>query len=420
MSAIMTQLMLPDIKSDKRGYGAAVDIGTTTVVVYLYDMGAQECLAVVSRMNDQTQYGLDVISRIQYCNEHGDGVQILQRTIVSQLNDMIGAASEKAGIARERISHSVVTGNTTMLHLLSGLSPHSLGELPFQPLSRFGESVPLARLGIIAGEQAMCYLPPCMSAFVGGDISCALLCAGFLEGEETGLLLDIGTNGEVVIGNDAFVYSTSTAAGPAFEGAHIRCGMAGVEGAVNRVYEAQGRLVAEVIGDAEAKGICGSGLLDATALMRRWGLIDETGKITGKRADLQFEFEGQPAFRITNAVFLTQQDVREIQMAKAAITAGILTLLHSAGLREEDIARTYIAGGFGNYMNRESAQEIGLLPSGFRDITGIGNAAGAGAVMALLNDGCQQEMQRICARSRHIELGHNPYFMEKYMGGMFF
>ena len=161
MSAIMTQLMLPDIKSDKRGYGAAVDIGTTTVVVYLYDMGAQECLAVVSRMNDQTQYGLDVISRIQYCNEHGDGVQILQRTIVSQLNDMIGAASEKAGIARERISHSVITGNTTMLHLLSGLSPHSLGELPFRPLSRFGESVPLSRLGIIAGEQAMCYLPPC-------------------------------------------------------------------------------------------------------------------------------------------------------------------------------------------------------------------------------------------------------------------
>lgn len=420
MSGIMTQGILPRVVSDKTGYGVAVDIGTTTIAAYLYDMGANKRLAVESRMNAQSRYGADVISRIQYCGEHKKGLQTLRQAVISELNDMIRTMCGLAEIPEDDIIYGVVTGNTTMLHLLSGLSPESMGVLPFKPLSVFGNTVPMAGLGLHAAKGAMCYLPPCMSAFVGGDISCALLPAGFLEGQDICLLMDIGTNGELVLGNRDFVYSTSTAAGPAFEGAHITCGMAGVKGAVNRVYEEDGQLKTEVVGNTGANGICGSGLLDAIAVLRRNAVIDETGRITEVHKEWQRMFKGQEAVQITDKVFLTQQDIREVQMAKAAIAAGIRALLKSAKLTCTDVKKVFLAGGFGNYMDQQSAREIGLLPSGFTEVIGLGNAAGSGAIMTLLNDCYRDKMQGFCRRARHIELGHNPYFMEKYMEEMYF
>lgn len=420
MPEIMTQGVMPEVMCDKTGYGIAVDIGTTTIALYLYDMGKSECLAIESRMNGQARYGADVISRIQYCSEHVDGLQVLQRCVIDELNDMIGNVCRASEIASDEVCCGVITGNTTMLHLLTGLSPETMGVLPFKPLSLFGKTMTMSALGLLAAPDAACYLPPCMSAFVGGDISCALLPAGFLQVKDVCLLMDIGTNGELVVGNQDFVYSTSTAAGPAFEGAHIRCGMAGVIGAIDRVYEKDGCIRVNVIGDVRAQGLCGSGLLDAIALLRRKGVIDETGRITEEHKEWQCTYEGQAAVKIADDVVLTQQDVREVQMAKAAIAAGVLALLKSAKLTCEDIKKVYLAGGFGNYMDQQSAKEIGLLPSGLGEVMSMGNAAGAGAVMALLNGSYQGEMQRTCDRARHIELGHNPYFMEKYMEEMCF
>ncbi len=420
MPEIMTHGVMPEMISDKTGYGIAADIGTTTMVVYLYDMKTRKCLSTQSRMNAQVQYGSDVISRIQYCDEQQDGLRVLQRTVVDELNQMIKEACAAVGILAQDVCYGVVTGNTTMLHLLAGLSPETMGVLPFKPLSYFGETVEMSMLGIFAAADAVCYLPPCMSAFVGGDISCALLPADFLEGQEVCLLMDIGTNGELVVGNREFVYSTSTAAGPAFEGAHIKYGMAGVKGAVSRVYENAGHIKTGVIGNVRARGICGSGLLDAIALLRQENVIDETGRITKTHQEWQCVYDGQDAIKIADDVLITQQDIREVQMAKAAIAAGVKALLNSAKMTCSDIKRVYLAGGFGNYMNQRSARAIGLLPVGLNDVVNIGNAAGTGAVMTLLNDSCREKMQQACNRARHIELGHNPYFMEKYMEEMCF
>lgn len=417
---ILTGGRKPELRTGKTGYGIAADIGTTTVVLYLYQLDGARCICVKSRLNAQVSMGLDVISRIQFCADHKDGLEKLNDAIVKELNSLVGEALDESGVSREQVTGCVFTGNTTMLHLLAGLSPVSMGVLPFKPLSKFGYYESAEALGIdLPGSR--CYLTPCMSAFVGGDITSALLAAGFAETDETCLLMDIGTNGEIAVGNKDFVLSTSTAAGPAFEGAHISCGMAGVKGAVKHLDVLQGKLTLEVIGGGEAQGLCGSGLLDAIAWMRKIGVVDETGRIAAE-SESRFigEKEGAPVIRITDRIFITQKDIRELQTAKAAMAAGVLSLLREAGLQAHDIRRVYLAGGFGNYMDRRSAAEIGLLPRGFREITSIGNAAGMGAVMALFDEGSENAMKHICSVGKHVELGSNPYFMEKYVESMYF
>ncbi len=417
---ILTQGVMPELKPNGAGYAIAVDIGTTTVVVYLYDLKSAKCMNIKSRINAQTSLGLDVISRIQFCRDQEDGLQKMNFAIVNELNSLMGEAMEEQGIGAREIKKCVITGNTTMLHLLANLSPVSMGVLPFEPLSTFGKMFTGEELGLVL-EKTECYLTPCMSAFVGGDITSALLATGFAEREEICLLMDIGTNGEVAIGNKDFLLSTSTAAGPAFEGAHISCGMAGVKGAINTVNVFAGKLSAGVIGGGEPQGLCGSGLLDTVALMKATGLIDETGRIadeTGNR--LIQERDGEFVIMITDQVFLSQKDIRELQTAKAAIAAGVLSLVKEADMQIEDISCVYLAGGFGNYMSRESAQQIGLLSENFRKIVTVGNAAGAGAVMTLFDERHMERMEQLCRSGRHVELGSNPYFMEKYVDCMYF
>ncbi|MEA4853510.1 MAG: ASKHA domain-containing protein [Christensenella sp.] len=400
------------------GYGIAVDLGTTTIVMYLYNLGDGSFRAVAARPNYQAAAGADVITRIQYCIEHEAGLEKLHTMVVNELSEMMDEVCMQAGIGKDRLSAAVIVGNTTMMHLLCSLSPVSMGKLPFQPLSKFGETISMCSLGSCFPEIP-CYLAPCFSAFVGGDISAALVAVGMQDTNEICMLLDIGTNGEIALGNGAFVYTTSTAAGPAFEGAHIACGMSGVTGAVSGVTLLDNKLSLEVIGDGEAKGICGSGLLDAIACFRTLGLIDETGRIIETMSPYMARNEGETCLRLSEKVFITQQDIREVQMAKAAIAAGTLALLKSAKMKPEDISCVYIAGGFGNYMKVKSAQQIGLLPQKLGGIVSAGNAAGSGAVMALLDNCYQEQMEHICRIGRHIELGHNPYFMEKYVEGMY-
>ena len=417
---ILTEGIMPVLKTGRHGFGIAVDIGTTTVVVYLYRLDEAKCVCVKSRINAQASLGLDVISRIKFCADHEDGLQKMNRAIVRELDSLIGEAAEETGIKTSDVSECVITGNTTMLHLLAGLSPVSMGTLPFEPASKFGISISAKEIGLdLPGTD--CYLTPCMSAFVGGDITSALLATGFVHSDDICLLMDIGTNGEVVIGNSDFILSTSTAAGPAFEGAQISCGMAGVKGAVNSVDVLQGKLQVHVIGGGAPQGLCGSGLLDAVALMCNAGVIDETGRIAEEtKSRYIIEKEGEPALLIAENVFITQKDIRELQTAKAAVAAGVLSLVKEADLEVGDIKRVYLAGGFGNYMNQQSAMRIGLLSKDFREIISVGNAAGAGAGMALFDDECEKDMKHICSLGKHVELGSNPYFMEKYVECMYF
>ncbi len=423
---IFTGNLLPEIKPDKNGLGVAVDIGTTTLVAYLYDCGEAKQLAVASGINSQAQFGVDVISRIKYCSDFERGLDILHEALTRDVNSLIERLAGQHGADLNAIEHIVVTGNTTMLHLFAKISPVSMGVLPFEPASLFGEFCSARELGLSA-NRARVYLTPCMSSFVGGDITTAILASGLHRGGELCVLLDIGTNGEVVLGNSDFLLVTSTAAGPAFEGAHIRCGMAGVPGAINSVYVYKGGVDFTTIGDAAPKGICGSGLLDAAALMVSAGLVDETGRIAGKDEidenlwQYLIEAQGQPGVRIAPGIEITQKDVREIQTAKAAIAAGLEALLHHAGKSFDDVGKVFLAGGFGNFMDPKSAMKIGLLPKQFSGkIQPIGNAAGTGAIMALLNEGYKDECEKTAKTGRHVELGSNPVFMERYVDNMYF
>ncbi|MEI6101458.1 MAG: ASKHA domain-containing protein [Eubacteriales bacterium] len=423
---ILTESLLPKIDPDKKGFGIAVDIGTTTVVAYLYDLEKCSCLGVQSTINPQVTLGVDVISRIKFCGDAEDGLAKMQDAIVICLNRLFEKLVQAAGLKNEDVSHVVITGNTTMLHLVSGLSPVTMGYSPFTPVSVFGCTEPASNLRLQT-TAADVYLTPCISSFVGGDITSAILASGFTTGEEMCLLMDIGTNGEVALGNKNGIWATSTAAGPAFEGAEITRGMAGVPGAVNSVFIRQGKIEYTVIGGGSPNGLCGSGILDLAAIAVQTGLMDETGRIlTPEEAPegaLKYlrEMDGHNAIFVDDNVYLTQWDIRHIQTAKAAMAAGVLALAKSAGIGLADIRTVFIAGGFGNFMDKESAVTVGLIHRELEDkIKSIGNAAGSGAIMALLNEGYKQDSEKIAKMGEHVELGGDVYFMEKYVDCMYF
>lgn len=412
-----TSCILP--ASDGEGYALAIDIGTTTVVAYLCDMKDSRIVATISRINAQVPFGLDVISRIKYCMDHEDGLDAQHEAITSQLNGFISAITDKAGIDRKAITRTVIAGNTTMEHLFTRENPVGMGVIPFTPASLFGKSYHPQKLGLNLDTEL--YIAPCVSAFVGGDITSAILASGMLEKEGYSLLIDIGTNGEIVLGGKDGFFTTSTAAGPAFEGAQIEFGSGGVAGAINKVYPLQGKIAYDTIGDEPAMGICGSGLIDAVAIMLDTGLLDATGRIL-KDHPLYTEYKGEPAFALADGkIYITQKDIRMLQPAKSAIAAGVRTLLKQAGKTVEDIQNVYLAGGFGNYMDRESALKIGLLPPLPVDrIIPIGNAAGTGALLAALRKDNIETLMRIRDMCTAVDLATDLYFMDQYVECMYF
>lgn len=424
--SILTQSLVPKCTPDKSGLGVAVDIGTTTVVAYMYDLASTECLGVQSAINPQVTLGVDVISRIKFCGDFKDGTKKMQDAIVTKINTLVRTLCEDKNLQAEEIIHFVVTGNTTMLHLFTGLSPVTMGYSPFTPASVFGNTLSAADVGLNAAGADI-YLVPCISSFVGGDITSAILASGLYSDSEMCLLMDIGTNGEVALGNKDGIFATSTAAGPAFEGAEITKGMAGVPGAVNSVFIREGKIEYTVLGNKAPGGICGSGILDLAAVAVQTGLMDETGRIlapdevSAEAGKYLREVDGISAVYVDENVYLTQKDIRHIQTAKAAMAAGVLALARSAGIELSDIKTVFIAGGFGNFMDKESAVKIGLIDRELGEkIQSIGNAAGSGAIMALLNDGYKEESRKISETGVHVELGGDAYFMEKYVDCMYF
>ena len=372
---------------------AAVDIGTTTLAAKVFDTCGQT-VGSAACLNPQSTYGSDVISRLNAAL-HGDGEALREC-----LTESISALLERAGGAQAKTL--TFTGNTAMLYLLTGRDPRSIAVSPFRADCLFGETV------LWQGRQV--YLPPCMNAFVGGDITCAVLASGMTERAETALLCDIGTNGEIALWKNGALYVTSTAAGPAFEGGEISCGCGYIPGAVHRVEAAGGRLYAHTVGNFPAVGICGSGLLDAAAAMLETGFMDETGAMDG---DLPLTVGGK-------TVLLTQKDIRQLQLAKGAFAAGLEVLLSRAGVSEEEIGTVYLAGGFGTHLSPVSAGRIGLLPPVLaRKTVPLGNAALTGACMLLSAD-TRKKAQEIARSAVHIPLGGSEEFNNAFVEHMLF
>lgn len=327
-------------------YGAAVDIGTTTLAARLYDAKGN-LLAETSRLNPQSGFGADVISRIEAAL--GGNAQALADSIRGALCDILAELASSAKVDAQKIESAVITGNTVMLSLLTLEDTEPFSHAPFEAKRLFGEVLKASELDMsVLSPEADIYLPPCISAFVGADTVCALLATGLCE-RDAAMLVDIGTNGEMAVCHENRLTVCSTAAGPAFEGVGISMGMRGAEGAIDKVSLLNGAPYTHVIGGGKAVGICGSGLVDAAACLLDCEIMDETGTL-----------EEDPF--ILGEVSLTSRDIRMLQLAKSAICAGLLTLLESAGLDPEDVAILYIAGGFGNYLNKKSAARIGLLP----------------------------------------------------------
>ena len=404
-----------------QGWGAAVDIGTTTMAAYLYRLSDGKRTAQTSDSNPQSPWGADVISRIERALA-GEG-KILSTVVIQKLEKMILSMLSEGGKRAEDLQEMVITANTAMLYLLTKTDPEELSHAPFHASRRFGEWIPAESLGFQKFPAARAYLPRCASAFVGADITTAMVASGMLEEKSPSLLLDIGTNGEIALCKDGKLICCSTAAGPALEGGNIRMGMPALPGAIDMVSYSEKGFSYTTIGGQTPMGLCGSGLLDATAALRKSGILDDTGAIQEEEhtwISSLCEVEGFPAFRFPNSqVVLTQRDIRNVQLAKGAICAGIRTLLSHAGLQPEDIGTFYLAGGFGSYINIQSAVEIGLIPQAFLNKTKVaGNAAGMGACMLLQSQTLRRESEAMTDRMETVELSQNPLFQQYYLDSM--
>lgn len=420
----------PPDQGNEEAYALACDIGTTSVVCHLVSCKDGKKLVTVSEANAQKIFGGDVISRIQASIE--GKLPQMQEAIIGQINEMIGVLCKRAALQREEICYAAIAGNTIMEHIFAGLKPDGMGFAPFQPESLFGEAYEAERLGLQIGAKAKLYLLPAVAAYVGGDITADMIALQMQKSREKILLLDIGTNGEMALGDKDGILSCATAAGPAFEGGQISMGMPAVEGAISAVHlekAGHGRpgFSVDVIGGGEAKGICGSGLIDALALMLELELIDESGCFADEEdldevlAVYLGEDEEGVFFRLTESVRISQADVRKLQLAKAAVAAGIQVLLKEAGLAEKDVDRLILAGGFGSYLNPESAAKIGLIPESMLDRTqAVGNAAGEGAVSAAISEEARRDAEALREQVKYIELSTHADFTEYYVEAMYF
>jgi uncharacterized 2Fe-2S/4Fe-4S cluster protein (DUF4445 family) len=389
------------------GFGVAVDVGTTTLVAQLVDLQTGNVRAVKTALNAQARYGADVMSRIHHAVLEAGGLD-LQRAIREQIGGLIHqllAGSQERGAIRD----IVLVGNTVMHHLFCGIDVEPLSHYPFESPRMGLEEFRADELGWKLNENPAVHFLPCLGGFVGSDILAGILATGLHESAQVVGLIDLGTNGEIVIGNHQGMVCTSTAAGPAFEGAKISMGMRACTGAISEVRIEDRKISCHVLGDVAPQGLCGSGLVDAVAAGLDLNLIAGTGRLANGRKD----------WMLRAPVVLTQNDVRELQLAKAAIAAGIKMLSHELGA--SDLPCIYLAGAFGNYINRASAQRIGLLDFSPERVKPAGNTALLGAKMALFDLGAGGiSYERVRHRMRHIALNLDATFQETFVQEMSF
>jgi uncharacterized 2Fe-2S/4Fe-4S cluster protein (DUF4445 family) len=421
-------------------FGLIFDIGTTTLVGKLIDLEHGLEVGAISRLNSQTRFGTNIINRIQFIRASDGGLQRMRSLLINDLNGIIRRLAAAAGIETKNIFVAVAAGNTTMQHLLLGLDPSGIAQAPFSPVITEAVTFPTEQLELDLHPDAMLYVMPAKSGYIGGDLMSFVLSSGVTEQTEQLILgLDLGTNGELFLGNGKRLLTCSAAAGPALEGARIVHGMIARSGAIESVRVHDEKLKYDVVGNIKPKGLCGSGLVDLAAVLLHYGVIDrqglmgpaaidEAGTVFSSRLVRQ---EGSEVFDFLIAseqesfdgrtIVLYQKDVRELQLAKGAVAAGIEILMAQMGVRVGDIDRIYLAGALGNYVNPTSAMRIGLIPVvDIQKVSSVGNAASTGAAMALLSKKKWEEVSVIADRVEHVELSLDPRFYEAFIAAMDF
>ncbi len=394
----------------QEGYGIAVDLGTTTLVAQLLDLTTGHVLAVKTALNPQAHHGADVMSRIEYAVAE-QGAPLLTELIRHEIGRLIHRLLATASLDGSRVIRVVIVGNTIMHHLFCGIDLEPMSHVPFEPVEDGLKSFSPAELNWTElPETTVVEFLPCLGGFVGSDILAGILATGLHESEEMVGLIDLGTNGEIVLGNRRRLLCASTAAGPAFEGARITMGMRAATGAIYKVSAQDHRLVCETLGGAPPTGICGSGLVDAAAAALNIGLLRPTGRIAS-RGDLVLQ----------EPVHLTQTDIRQLQLAKGAIAAGVRILLRRLDATHEDITTVYLAGAFGNYVSLISAARIGLLAFPIERVHPVGNTALLGAKIALFHpDPEARAYADLRRRIEHFSLHTDPAFQDTYVEEMAF
>lgn len=419
----------PNSETDLDGVSfAAFDLGTTTIVCYLLDAKTGEEIAVTSAQNPQSAFGADVIARASYALDHGGDA--LKQSALEALNSLLLSACSSVGRSREQVVLASIVGNTVMQHLLLGYPVESLVRAPYVPFRSDLRVMPALELGLAAHESCVVLLPPVIGGFVGADTVACLSATAFDERKKPTLMIDIGTNGELALTDGTRIASCSTAAGPAFEGANISRGMRASSGAIEHVWLENDELKFKTIGDAPPVGICGSGLIELAALLSNEDVIEEGGKLAkngvlGER--IIMDETGKPAFIVAERgaagkpILFTQKDVRELQLGKAAMRAGVETLLDALSLDASQVEKTLLAGAFGSHLSPAALCGIGLLPKELEaGAESIGNAAGEGAKLYLRNYELFLQTQELAEQTDYIELTLDKGFTDRYVDVMSF
>ncbi|MHC4532840.1 MAG: ASKHA domain-containing protein [Planctomycetota bacterium] len=421
--------------SPQKIFGIAADIGTTTVVAKLINMIDGQCLATEAVLNPQSRYGDDVISRISYAHNE-EKLAELHRIVIDCVNDLASKLCKKTALDAKFIYEMCVVGNTTMGHIFLKLPVTQLGQAPYKAFSLEAHDVSPGQLHLEMNPAGNIHTVENLAGFVGSDTIAVALAVDIDSAEEMTLVVDIGTNGELILGTKDKLYAASCAAGPALEGARITCGSRAAKGAIEAVVVNEDDIILDVIGNCPPRSICGSGLIDAVAVMLELGIIDLTGRfaepanLRGKVSPAILsricEQQGEPAFVLSESnnnpkIFLRQKDIRETQLAKAAIRAGIKLLQKRIGLEDHDIEHILLAGAFGNYIRKESALRIGLLPDvPLERIVFVGNAASSGARMALVSQQYRDKARELAGRIEYIEIAHEPEFQDVFADSILF
>lgn len=403
----------------EEGYGLAVDIGTTTIAMSLYDLHEGEEKAVVSAINPQSRFGWDVLTRISYADENfPQGIFSLQAVLIEEINRLIGQILELSGLDRGEISHMAVAANTVTMHTLLGEDIRAMGRFPFTPVFVEQRYLSPEALGIHLSEKAVIYCLPSISAFIGADIAAGIIACSMQRKRNQSLLIDIGTNCEMILVSKDRIYGCSCAAGPALEGMNISIGTRAVKGAVSDVRIEDGAVRRTTIGGLPPCGICGSGMLALVKELLRKGLISGRGTFLrpdsleekDPRRRLIESFEGKRRFVLDEGqkLYITQGDIRQVQLAKAAISSGLSLLLEEAGMRAQDLEEVFIAGQFGYHLDTDILIRIGILPPVIREkVSYVGNVSKIGAFMALISRKLRRELADLAPRVRQIELSNH-------------
>jgi uncharacterized 2Fe-2S/4Fe-4S cluster protein (DUF4445 family) len=422
-------LDLQDYDTSKRVFGAAVDLGSTTVVVYLWNLVTGKVVCVASNYNKQISCGEDILARVNFARKNG--LTKLQALAAESINQAITTASNSAAIDREDIYEVVVAGNTVMTHMLLGIDPAYMIAEPYVPVVRRALSVAAGRIGITVNPNGGVFVFPAVSDFIGGDIIADILACGMSERDEISLLIDIGTNFEVVLGNKEWMFSCAGAAGPALEGGEVLFGMRANPGAIEKLTIDPVTLNPKysTINGIKPRGICGSGLIDLLAELLCTCVIDRTGRINTDIANPRIRRTGHfPEYVIAWAketeiekdIVITENDIKNLIMSKASIHAACVTLMKEAGVSRHEITTIYFAGAFGNYIDKKNATIIGLIPEiPFDQIKNMGNGAVAGANIALINRRTRKMLDEIAYKIAYIELNAENSFMDEYTSSTF-